>query len=99
MEIVFLLYILLIVVGLILAVALILAPLKLYEISRDLKRLNGTMRDHTRLLAAIANAADPTETIDPEEEKARLEAPQVPLFSRQYGASPPERSNPQGRDI
>lgn len=29
-----------------------------------------------------------------EEERARLEAPQVPLFSRQYGSSPPERSNP-----
>jgi uncharacterized membrane protein YgaE (UPF0421/DUF939 family) len=99
MEIVFLLYVLLIVVGLILAVAVILAPLKLYEISRELKKLNGTMRDHTRLLAAIANAADPTETTDQEEEKARLEARQVPLFSRQYGSSPPERPNPQGREI
>ena len=64
MEIVFLLYLLLSVLGVILAVALILSPLKLYEISRELKKLNGTMRDHTRLLAAIANAADPTETID-----------------------------------
>jgi len=64
METLFLLYILLIVVGLILAVALILAPLKLYEISRELKKLNETMRNHTRLLAAIANAADPAETID-----------------------------------
>jgi hypothetical protein len=58
--------VLLFIVGLILAIALVLAPLKLYEIARELKTLNETLRVHTRLLAAIANATNPVEETTPE---------------------------------
>jgi len=55
----------LLLVGLIL---LIWAPMKLYDIHRDLQMLNANMKEqnellrvHTPLLASIANAADPVE--------------------------------------
>lgn len=64
MQILIVLYIILIVVGLVLTIALILAPLKLYEISAELKKLNDVMGDHTRLLAAIANATNPVGKVD-----------------------------------
>jgi len=43
--------------GVLFAIVLILAPLKLYEITDELKKLNETMETHTRLLAEVANAA------------------------------------------
>jgi len=50
------LYVVLWVMGFLLAVALILAPLKLYGIHKELRWQSEEMRTQTRLLAEMANA-------------------------------------------
>jgi hypothetical protein len=61
-DILFWLYLVLSAIGLIFAAVLIFAPLILYEISRELKKLNETTSDQTWLLAAVANATNPIKT-------------------------------------
>ena len=48
-------YVVLIVISALLAIALILAPLKLYAIHRELRWQNEELRTQTRLLAELAN--------------------------------------------
>jgi uncharacterized membrane protein YozB (DUF420 family) len=57
-----LLYCILLALGALLALALILAPLTLYAIHRELKWQSEEMRTQTRLLASLANSAPETAT-------------------------------------